>query len=231
MYKKYLITRISVLIILAGCIPDFFNLIEKEPTFQEPVIKDQVNLDVPFISQAPLGDWGMPYQEACEEASIIMVKHYLSGEPLSSEHADAEIHEMVNWETENGFGEDIDAVETLAVASKFYNVTGKVFYDNEVTLDKIKELLSEGHPVMIPAAGQVLANPNYTGEGPPYHMLVIKGYDETHFITNDPGTQFGENYRYTYETIEAAIHDWEGSKDTIKDGRKAMFILTDRTNL
>lgn len=34
-------------------------------------------LDVPFASQAPYEDWHLPYKEACEETSIIMVQYYL----------------------------------------------------------------------------------------------------------------------------------------------------------
>jgi len=190
-----------------------------------PAIEKTVNLDVPFMPQAPHGNWNLPYQEACEETSIIMVEHYLSGEKLTPARADTDITEMVDWETENGLDISIGAVETLKVASVFYDLKGDILYNKEVTLSKIKQLLSEGHPIIIPVAGQVLANPNYGGEGPPYHMIVLKGYDETHFITHDPGTQLGANHRYTYETIYNAIHDWTGSNSTIDTGRKAMLVL------
>lgn len=38
-------------------------------------------------------------------------------------------------------------------------------------------------------------------------MMVIRGYDETYFYTNDVGTRRGENFRYTHETIMDAMHD------------------------
>ena len=33
-------------------------------------------LEVPFTSQAPFGNWDEPYQEACEEAVMLMLMHY-----------------------------------------------------------------------------------------------------------------------------------------------------------
>jgi uncharacterized protein YvpB len=215
----YLFFSFSILLVFTGCT----NFIQHFDFPEE--LPSEINLDVPFTSQAPFGDWGMPYQEACEEASIIMVKHYLSKEPFDADHVSAEIIEMVEWETKNGYGVDINATQTMEVGSHFYGIKGKVFYDEEVTIDNIKRLLAAGHPVVIPAAGRILANPNYQGLGPAYHMLVIKGYDETHFITNDPGTRLGADYKYSYETIDNAIHDWTGSKDTIEKGGRVMFIL------
>lgn len=91
---------------------------------------------------------------------------------------------------------------------------------------KIKKLITSGYPVILPVAGQLLGNPNFTGAGPPYHMIVVKGFDNKNFITHDPGTKNGANYKYSFATIEKAIHDWNGSKDNVLSGRKAMLILT-----
>ncbi len=185
----------------------------------------EINLDVPYTSQAPYGNWDMPYQEACEEASIIMVKHYINNEPLDADQADREINEMVEWETARGYGPDINATQAMLIGKHFYDIEGAVFYESNVTIRNIKMFLAAGYPVVIPVAGRLLSNPNYRGIGPAYHMIVIKGYDQTNFITNDPGTSFGADYKYSYETIDNAIHDWTGSKDTIEEGKRTMFIL------
>ena len=42
----------------------------------------QASIRVPFTSQAPYKDWDDPYQEACEEASVIMVDYFLGGKKL-----------------------------------------------------------------------------------------------------------------------------------------------------
>jgi hypothetical protein len=38
-------------------------------------------------------------------------------------------------------------------------------------------------------------------------MLVIRGYDEKYFYTNDVGTRLGENFPYAYAVIMDALHD------------------------
>jgi hypothetical protein len=37
-------------------------------------------LDVPFTSQAPAGNWLEPWQNACEETSVIMVTNFFKGD-------------------------------------------------------------------------------------------------------------------------------------------------------
>ena len=58
-------------------------------------------------------------------------------------------------------------------------------------------------------------------------MVVVRGYDDVakEFIVNDPGTRFGEGYRYPYATLWAASHDWTGSDATVTAGRKAMIVV------
>ncbi|MCR4279964.1 MAG: hypothetical protein NUV82_00890, partial [Candidatus Komeilibacteria bacterium] len=43
---------------------------------EEIELPAEYNLDVPFMSQAPHANWDLPYQEACEEASLIMVDYF-----------------------------------------------------------------------------------------------------------------------------------------------------------
>lgn len=187
---------------------------------------NEVKLNVPFTSQAPYGDWSMPYQEACEEASIIMATYYLFGQNLSSDLANSEILSLVKYEEENGYKVDIDASQTQQIAENYYGLIGNVYYGEDVTVENIKKLLASGYPVIVPAAGQILANPNYGGFGPPYHMIVIIGYNDRGFITHDPGTQFGAEHLYSYDTMMNAIHDWNGSKSTVSTGQKAMIVLS-----
>ncbi|MBU1911108.1 hypothetical protein KKG16_01695, partial [Patescibacteria group bacterium] len=89
----------------------------------------------------------------------------------------------------------------------------------------IKEELIKGNPIIIPAAGRDLDNPYFSGEGPWYHMLVIKGYDKKRFITNDPGTRRGEGYKYEYSVLLNAVHDWTGIKEDIRNGDQIMLVI------
>src|SRR3989338_3699970 len=82
----------------------------------------RVVIQVPFASQAPLGDWGMPYQEACEESSLILVHHYLTGEAMSPEIMDAEIRKMADYEVnELGFHADTTAEKNAEKATNTRN--------------------------------------------------------------------------------------------------------------
>lgn len=185
-----------------------------------------IQLDVPFTPQAPFANWDPPFDEACEEASLLTVEFFLRGDTFTPEKADTEIRAMYDWETSNGYPIDITTNQLAEVAQKYLKRTAKVYSGSEVTIDNIKRLLAAGYPVIIPAAGQDLGNPYFSGDGPPYHMLVITGYTRFgNFITNDPGTKRGEDYSYDQDLLVRVIHDWNGSVDTIRSGGKAMMVV------
>lgn len=184
----------------------------------------EINLAVPFAPQAPTANWEQPYQDACEEATIIMVERYLRGAPLSLPEMDAEILQMVAWQEEHyGFYKDSTIAETVRLAQEFYpHVSAESVYD--VTAEVIRERLMAGRAVIVLVDGRRLNNPYYTGEGPDKHTLVIKGFTADKFITNDPGTRRGADFVYPAETVMAAMVDYDGG--TPGTGKKAMIILT-----
>lgn len=186
----------------------------------------EIQLNVPFTPQAPFGIWDADHNEACEEAALVMVNAYLDNEKLTPETADTQILRLIGWEELNGYKVDVDAHEMGQLAKDYLYKNYKIYYDDQVTEKRIKNLLNKGYPVILPVAGQMLGNPYFRGEGPPYHVIVLIGYNETNFITHDPGTRNGESYEYSIDTIMNSIHDWTGSKQTIKEGRKAMLIMT-----
>jgi hypothetical protein len=73
------------------------------------------------------------------------------------------------------------------------------------------------------ADGKALPNPHYRNGGPAYHALIIRGYDSTQFITNDPGTQFGENYKYNFDDLMNSIHDWNDGD--VKNGKIVVMVV------
>ncbi len=178
---------------------------------QAPTILSEVNLNIPFQPQAPFADWAEPYQDACEEASIIMVDHYLRGVGLSKQEMKDEIDQMVAWQTQKwDWHKNLTVEEVKIVAAEFYKYKTEIITD--LTIKKIKTQLSLGRPVVVPATGRDLGNPYYTPPGPIYHMLVIKGYDANgNFITNDPGTKRGADYSYNESVLLPAIRDWDGT--------------------
>lgn len=178
----------------------------------------KVNLSVPFYSQAPNGDWGMPYQEACEEASLLLAWYYVNGANPSKEDFEVDELAMVKWETDYfGQYQHTTILQTAEMASKYLGYDSWEILENP-TVEELKKELAAGHPIVAPFAGRYLENPYFTGLGPIYHMLVIRGYDEEKFITNDVGTRHGENFVYPYATLLNALHDWHDSAAEYDDG-------------
>ncbi len=183
----------------------------------EPTLPLKSDAPVPFASQAPLGDWGMPYQEACEEASMIMVAKYFKNEKLDSNIMDEEILKVVKWEEDNGYPIDLTAAQTAEVLEKYFGLKSSL--NKTVSEPEIKKNLVAGNLIIVPLAGRDIGNPYYNQPGPLYHMLVIRGYNQTEFITNDPGTRRGEAYRYRYGDLLWAVHDWVGGAREFQDPR------------
>ncbi len=184
-------------------------------------------LAIPFLSQAPKKNWDLPYQEACEEASAIMAEAYLRGtrENFTPDKGDEAILKFVAWQTAR-FGPDRVSMTTqeTADAIEAYWPDLQAEIRPVKTAEDLRAALREGAPILLPANGKTLDNPNFNNGGPPYHMLVLKGYlEDGRFITNDPGTRLGENYLYTEENLMDSIHDWEGSGEA--RGAKRMILL------
>jgi len=197
--------------------------IKEIPVEQKLSIPEEVNLEIPFISQAPFGDWSYPFNHTCEEAAVLMVHYYLEGKTvINPALARKELLDIVEYEKKNyGFHEDTSSEQTAQLIRDYYHYKVKVYYD--ISLENIKEELAKGNPVIVPTAGRLLNNPYFTPPGPIYHMLVIKGYTPTEFITNDPGTRRGADYIYPYSILMKAIHDW--NNEDIENGRSAMISV------
>jgi len=192
---------------------------------EEEKIPDKIFVKVPFTSQAPFSVWDEKHEEACEEASLVMIKYYLDNKPLDKNIAEKEIQEMIKFEIKKyGDYKDTDARETVKLASDFYGIKNlKVVYDFKA--EDIKKYLAEKKPIIVPAAGRKLGNPNFTPPGPWYHNLVLVGYEGDTIITNDPGTRKGAGYTYSIDVLYDAIHDFPGKPENIEKGRKAMIVV------
>lgn len=189
----------------------------------EEALPEEHNLDVPFISQAPHANWDFTHEEACEEAAILMANRYFKGIGFGgADEAERALQEIIVWEKDNlGFFESTTAEETARVAREMLGLKAEMIENPSV--DQIKRYIFENKLVIVPAAGRDLGNPFFKQPGPLYHMLVIRGYTKTQFITNDPGTRRGENYPYDFETVLSANHDWNGGD--VSGGEKVVVAV------
>jgi len=208
---------------------------EKPETIKEMVyLPNEFLLDVAFTSQAPAvyGKdsnqplWDDDHGEACEEAAIITAHYFYTKEKLTSLVANEQILAMLDFQQQNYIerNKDLESNETAKLAKDFYGYKNvRVLYDP--ALKDIKSEIYKGNPVILPTAGKMLGNPNYTPPGPVYHMLVAIGWNDKkgEIITNDPGTRMGEGYVYKYKVLKNALHEWNGGD--VKNGRSSMILL------
>jgi len=172
-----------------------------------PAIAGQ--LIISFTPQAPYGNWSQPWQDACEESSIVMVDAFYNNKQLTTEAARQAIKLTLEIkEKAYGASLDEDAEKIVSIINNFFNWEARVV--NNPSLDELKGELDAGRPIIFPTNGQWLNNPNFLNNGPDYHVLVLSGYDDTKkvFYSQDPGTKHGRNYEYSFSTIQKAIHDW-----------------------
>ncbi|MCX6741054.1 MAG: C39 family peptidase [Candidatus Parcubacteria bacterium] len=202
-------------------------------------VPDKFLLTVPFTSQAPFGVWDPVHNDACEEAALIMAKSWVDGHLLNATIADKEILEAVAWEAKT-WGQQYElTAERMATLGKDFLGLKNIKIFAGLTTNDMKSQLSQGNLILVPVAGRLLGNPYYRQPGPIYHILVIKGYNEQEFITNDAGTRRGESYSYFYQTLLNAVHDWPyGAPDfginiakdvqaqKILTGQRAMLVIS-----
>lgn len=193
------------------------------------------NDTVPFILQAPLGEWNDPrQQDACEEASLMMAIKWAKGETaISPQEAKTELLQITDFQTQKyGDSRDTSARDTLQrIGKEFYKFDNGELREN-ITADNIIQELHAGNLVITPVNGQALNNPYFTQPGPKRHMVLIIGYDanSNEFITNDPGVGRGKNYRYPVDVFYNAVRDYETGYHLPIQGVKKNIIIVSRNN-
>jgi Peptidase_C39 like family len=194
-----------------------------------------VFLRVPFTSQAPLGDWAAR-QHTCEEATLLMVDRYLSGDrsgrlidPMTAERA---INQITMWKP----ALDLTPQQVGQVAELHMGWTYTILPADRMVME---EQLALGRPLIIGVRTHGLGNPNYPGyfthfEQPGWsvsHYVVVVGYDQSgNFILNDPGINAGHSTRITFPQLIHAIDDLDRAYPNLNAGRVFLVLTPSPTN-
>jgi len=191
----------------------------------QPILPSNKEISVPFTSQAPEGNWQEPWQNACEEASIVMIQNFYKDEKLTPEKARQQILDVFKLKKTTAPASKDESIERIVEIINSGNLNWQARVADNPDLTAMKDELAANHPIIAPVYAPLLKNPNYTDPGPQYHVIVITGYDDVNgeFVTNDPGTEEGKNYRYPYEVLLAAIHDYLASKDYTAGAKRVLF--------
>lgn len=189
-------------------------------------VRASISLDVPFSIQIPNGKWIPPFKDACEETSLLMVEAFYRHTVFKDKKDTVKkILSMVELENNVfGFNEDTNAVVMTRIINDFLPFEARVV--EQPSIQMIKDEVDSGRLVLVPANGRLLPNPYFKSPGPLYHVVVIVGYDDARkeFITNDPATRHGKNFRYSFDTLMRANADW--SPDLLSANREKVMIFT-----
>ncbi|MBI5230215.1 MAG: C39 family peptidase [Candidatus Magasanikbacteria bacterium] len=185
-------------------------------------------LDVPFSIQIPNGAWVQPFKDACEETSLLMADAFYRRTTFKDKQdASRKILSLVELEDRIfGFNADTNAEVMTRIINDFMPFEARVV--EKPTISMIKGEIDAGRLVLVPANGRLLPNPYFKSPGPLYHVVVIVGYDDARkeFITNDPATRHGKNFRYTMDIIMRANADWAPD---LEGERSKVMVFTSPT--
>lgn len=214
MSYKYIVALLGLVIIVT-------LVITADRTLPKELI-----LAVPFTVQDLTGKWDR--NEDCEEASITMANAFLNGnkdDKLPPPVAQEYINSLRRWEETNlGYNADTGAYATSRMAEGAFGITVRQIKDYTET--DLKKELVKNNVILLPINARLLGNPTYVESGPFYHMIVVRGYNGSDFIVNDPGTEQGNGMVYSFETLKRSAADWNNSAQTMDSTIKIALILS-----
>jgi hypothetical protein len=182
-----------------------------------------------FVEQAPEKNWDEPWQDACEEASLLTVNYFYKNQTPNSATIKSDILKMIDFETQQSFTSDMNVSQMSLVVQQYLGFKTKII--ENPSIDDIKKYLVQDIPVVVPASGKILyqENKHFKSGGPYYHNLAVLGFDDTknQFIVHDVGTQSGAYFHYSYSLLMESIHDFPSSqkKEDIDQGAKRVLVL------
>ena len=201
-----------------------------EPTkILESGLPNKYLIKTAFVPQAPEKNWDQPWQDACEEASLLTVDFYYKNKSTTPQFTKENILNMISFEETRNYTHDMNISQMAIVGEEYLGYKSQII-DNP-TIDQIKKYISQNIPVIITANGKTLYQENkyFNSGGPYYHSAVILGYDDDkkQFTVHDVGTQFGAYFHYSYSLLMESIHDFplSGQKEDINSGEKRVLIL------
>lgn len=179
------------------------------------------NIDVPFSSQAPAGNWSEPWKNACEETSIYMVSSFYADDTIKRDEAIKRIKEIIAAKNEEFNVSADESLERIAELIELLGLPWTTEIVKNPSIEDVKKQLAGNQPIIAPVFAPAL---RYSVGGPDYHVMVMTGYDDKtgEFIVNDPAFKNGKGIRFKYDLFMKAIHDLNSKNYTA--GTKALLF-------
>ncbi len=197
--------------------------------FRAPIprtIPHSLLLQVPFSPQAPTNNWSR--NEDCEETSITMANAFVGGNlstKLPARATQEAINNLKKWEQANlGYNANtgVDATTKMAEGAFGLKITQLPNYSEE----DLKRALMDNRPILLSINAKLLRTAQYSGVGPTYHMIVVRGFRGDTFIVNDPGTNNGNSNEYSFSDLKNAAADWNEATKSIDANKKVALIVS-----
>jgi len=203
-----------------------------EESTQKDEPKTYFSINVPYVSEAPEGDWSGDWVNACEEATITMVEYFYKGQKsVSVAEAKDSLQKLFDeQDSRYGNNKNADASQIHEIISVFEKFKSKIV--RNPTINEIKNEIINGRPVISLHKGFTLNNPNipFSPTKSSYHTVVVVGFDDAkqEFITHDPGDDIdGANHRYGYSVFMTSLHDYVAETDTTDGAPTTIFTSKD----
>jgi hypothetical protein len=200
--------------------------LEASPSSPAP-LPEHLLLQVPFTTQAPLGNWAQR-QHTCEEANLTMLSAYWqrdSSVVIDPRAADSTISALVSWQVQQwGAKDDLTDTRLGELAKQYYGY-GYMLVPNDPQV--IRKQIAAGHPLIAGVRTHGLGNSNYPGYGNHFeeegwsvsHYVLVIGYDGDGVWLNDPGITKGRGYHISWAQLTHAIDDLTQHQPALSEGQ------------
>lgn len=213
--------------LLSGNVQAVVPVVLSTPT-PSPTLPTWAELAVPYVNEAPDGNWTGPWKNGCEEAAIVMVEAFYQHKvSVSITEAKSMMQQLFDeQDREWGSNANSDAVRTVQLITALELFQAKVV--EHPSVEQMKQEVAGGRPVITLHRGFELGNSNipFLATGSSYHTLVIIGYDDAtgEFIVHDDGdAAAGANRRYAYGVVMDSLHDYSYQTKLADGPPRAIF--------
>lgn len=198
--------------------------------------ENQKELNIKFYSQFPLDittwrKYNEPYQNFCEEASLLNWYYYLTWKEPDLKEYDKDLIKLKEIEDLlfEWWYKHTNIEDTLKLLIAFQWDNQEILWEiiENPTVEDIKYNISIWNPVLVPVYWKWLSNNLFIGWWPVYHNLLIKWYTEQNFIVNEVWVSKWDWYNYKIEELMKNIANYDEKlyPDNFLNWEKKILIL------